>query len=143
MEQLKQEVRDLTPKKWDSFLSWVISDERRRRETEKAVDEAVAASIKENIDKGVLEGAAAATEDEALADPASVPEWVSPEGVKEKMYFYGDVVTYGGDVVRSEYQGLNRWEPSELESGVWSKVETEPESEPESEIVEVEDVNSN
>ena len=147
MEQLKQEVRDLTPKKWESFLSWVISDERRRRETEKAVDEAVAASIKENIDKGVLEGAAAATEEEALADPASVPEWVNPAGVKEKMYFQGDVVTYKEDVVRSEYQGLNRWEPSELESGVWSKVEIEPEpeAEPESEpeIVEVEDDNSN
>lgn len=140
MEDLKQQVQNLTPRKWDSFLSWVISDERRRRDTEKAVDEAVAASIKENIGKGVLEGAAAATEEEALADPASVPEWVDPEGVKEKMYFQGDVVTYKGDVVRSEYEGLNRWEPSELEPGVWSKVEVEPEPE----VAEGEpDVNSN
>lgn len=137
MEDLKQQVQNLTPRKWDSFLSWVISDERRRRDTEKAVDEAVAASIKENIDKGVLEGAAAATEEEALADPANVPEWVDPEGAKEKMYFHGDVVAYGGDLVRSEYAGLNRWEPSELEPGVWSKVEVEPEAEGEP------DVNSN
>lgn len=140
MEDLKKQVQNLTPRKWDSFLSWVISDERRRRDTEKAVDEAVAASIKENIDKGVLEGAAAAIEEEALADPASVPEWVDPEGVKEKMYFQGDVVTYKGDVVRSEYPGLNRWEPSELEPGVWTKVEIEPEPE----VAEGEpDVNSN
>ena len=125
MEDLKQQVQNLTPRKWDSFLSWVISDERRRRDTEKAVDEAVAASIKENIDNGLLEGAAAVTEEEALADPASIPEWVDPAGVKEKMYFHGDVVTYDGDVVRSEYEGLNRWEPSELEPGVWSKVEVE------------------
>lgn len=147
MEDLKKQVQHLTPKKWDSFLSWVISDERRRRETEKAVDEALAASIKENIDKGVIEGAAVVTEEEALADPASVPEWINPEGVKEKMYFYGDVVTYKGDLVRSEYEGLNRWEPSELESGVWSKVAIEPEPEPapepEPEIVEVEDDSSN
>lgn len=140
MEQLKEQVRNLTPKKWDSFLSWVISDERRRRDTQVAVDEAVAASIKENIDKGVLEGAAAATEEEFLADPASVPEWVDPEGVKEKMYFHGDVVAYGGNVVRSEYQGLNRWEPSELEPGVWSKVVIEPETEPEPVEDEVEDL---
>lgn len=137
MEQLKEQVQNLTPRKWDSFLSWVISDERRRRDTEKAVDEAVAASIKENIDKGVLEGAAAVTEEEAREDPASVPEWVDPEGVKEKMYFHGDVVAYGGDVVRSEYPGLNRWEPSELEPGVWTKVEIEPKPEGEP------DVNSN
>ena len=141
MEQLKEQVRNLTPKKWDSFLSWVISDERRRRDTQTAVDEAVAASIKLNIEKGVLEGAEAATEEEALADPASVPEWVDPEGVQEKMYFQGDVVAYGGDVVRSEYPGLNRWEPSELEPGVWSKILVEPEPEPETEGEP--DVNSN
>lgn len=141
MEDLKHQVQNLTPRKWDSFLSWVISDERRRRDTEKAVDEAVAASIKENIDKGVLEGAAAVTEEEALADPASVPEWVDPEGVKEKMYFHGDVVSYNGELVRSEYEGLNRWEPSELEPGVWSKVAIEPKPEPKTE--EVEDDNSN
>lgn len=141
MEDLKQQVQHLTPKKWDSFLSWVISDERRRRDTQVAVDEALAASIKENIDKGVLEGAAAATEEEALADPASVPEWVNPEGVKEKMYFHGDVVSYNGDVVRSEYPGLNRWEPTELEPGVWSKIEIAPEPEPAPEPeVEVEDL---
>lgn len=128
MEDLKQQVQNLTPRKWDSFLSWVISDERRRRDTEKAVDEAVAASIKENIDKGVLEGAVAVTEEEAREDPSSVPEWVDPEGVKEKMYFHGDVVAYGGDVVRSEYPGLNRWEPVELEPGVWSKILIEPET---------------
>ena len=139
MEQIQEQVRNLTPQKWESFLSWVISDERRRRDTQTAVDEAVAASIKENIDKGLLEGAAAATEEEALADPASVPEWVDPEGVKEKMYFQGDVVAYGGDVVRSDYSGLNRWEPTELEPGVWSKVAIEPELEAE----EVEDDSSN
>lgn len=135
MEDLKKQVQHLTPQKWESFMSWVISDERRRRETERAVSEAVAESIKENIDKGVLEGAAAVAEEEALADPASVPEWVSPDGVKEKMYFQGDVVSYGGDVVRSEYPGLNHWEPSELETGLWSEVAIEPEPE-----VEVEDL---
>lgn len=133
MEDLKKQVQHLTPKKWESFMSWVISDERRRRETERAVSEAVAESIKENIDKGVLEGAAAVTEEDALADPASVPEWVYPDGVKEKMYFQGDVVSYGGDVVRSEYSGLNYWEPSELETGLWSKIAIEPEPEVEDE----------
>lgn len=141
MEQLKEQVQHLTPQKWESFMSWVISDERRRRETERAVSEAVAESVKENIDKGVLEGAAVATEEDALADPASVPEWVNPDGMKEKMYFQGDVVTYGGDVVRSEYPGLNYWEPSELETGLWSEVKIEK---PESELEpEVEDDSSN
>lgn len=138
MEQLKQQVRDLTPKKWESFLSWVVSGERRRRETEKAVDEAVAASIKLNIDKGVLDGAAAGTEDDSFE---SLPEWVDPQGVQEKMYFNGDVVTYNGDAVLSEYPGLNRWEPSELEPGVWSKVDIKPESEPA--VEEGEDGSSN
>lgn len=143
MEDLKKQVQHLTPQKWESFMSWVISDERRRRETERAVSEAVAESIKENIDKGVLEGAEAATEEEALADPASVPEWVDSDGVKEKMYFRGDVVSYNGELVRSEYPGLNRWEPFELETGLWSKVVIEPETEPEPELepgAEVEEV---
>lgn len=119
MEDLKQKTRALTPRQWSEFYSWVLMEERPRREAAAATEIGQAEMIRDLINQGVLSGPEAITEDELSSK--EVPKWVDPAGVRDKMYLEGAVVSYEGQVYKSTYQGLNSWEPAD-DGEVWTVI---------------------
>lgn len=125
MEILKTQVRALSADDWQTFLTWVVGDERTRRESQPAVEQAQAEVVKELQDAGKLPLPDALTDVEKL--PASiedVPEWRNPGTDHASMYREGDIVRYQGRIVRSTHKGLNSWEPGVLnyDGRIWEDI---------------------
>ena len=125
MEELKTQVQALNAQDWQAFLSWVVGDERTRREAQPAVEQAQAEVVKELQDAGKLPLPDALTNPEELpADIDDVPEWVNPGTDHSAMYREGDIVRYRDRIVRSTHKGLNSWEPGTLgfDGRIWEDV---------------------
>ena len=125
MEELQQQVQALNATDWQEFLNWVIGDERNRRESLPAVEQAQAEVVKELQDAGKLPLPDALTDAEKLPEDASdVPEWVNPGTDHSMMYREGDIVRYQGRIVRSTHKGLNSWEPGTLglDGRIWEDI---------------------
>lgn len=111
-EQVKQDIQQLTDDEVDQLGVWIYGDERERRATLKAVEQAQAEVVKELQDAGKLPLPDALTDPGKLpAAISDVPEWVSPGTDHSMMYREGDIVRHQGRIVRSTYKGLNHWEP--------------------------------
>ena len=125
METLKEQVQALNAQDWQQFLNWVVGDERTRRESQPAVEQAQAEIVKELQDAGKLTMPDALTDAEDLPENASdVPEWVNPGTDHSAMYREGDIVRYKGRIVRSTHKGLNSWEPGVLnyDGRIWEDI---------------------
>ena len=125
MEELKTQVQALNAQDWQTFLNWVIGDERARREAQPAVEQAQAEVVRELQDAGKLPLPDALTDPEALpADTSDVPEWVNPGTDHSAMYREGDIVRHNGRIVRSTHKGLNSWEPGTLgfDGRIWEDI---------------------
>ena len=125
METLKEQVQALNSDDWQTFLNWVIGDERNRREAQPAVEQAQAEIVKELQDAGKLPLPDALTNPEELpADIDDVPEWVNPGVDHSAMYREGDIVRHNGRIVRSTHSGLNHWEPGTLgfDGRIWEDI---------------------
>lgn len=124
MDTLKQMVRDLDTESWPEFLGWVVGEERARRDSLPAVEQARAEVVTELQDAGKLEKPEVATEEQAKQDAAQVPDWQDPGTDHALMYHQGDVVRYGDKIVRSTHPGLNHWEPGTLgfDGRIWEVI---------------------
>lgn len=112
IEQIKESIQQLTDDEVEKLGVWIYGDERERRSTLKAVEQAQAEVVKELQNAGKLPLPDALTDPEKLPDAASdVPEWVNPGTDHSMMYREGDIVRHQGRVVRSTHKGLNHWEP--------------------------------
>ena len=125
MEELQKQVQALSAEDWQTFLNWVVGDERARREAQPAVEQAQAEVVKELQDAGKLPLPDALTNPEELpADTSDVPEWVNPGTDHSMMYREGDIVRHDGRIVRSTHSGLNHWEPGTLgfDGRIWEDI---------------------
>lgn len=124
MESIKEQIKNLPEEAWRSLLSWVVSDERKRREDLSVAESAKAEIVRELIAEGKMEGPEAATEEEALSKEASIPGWVDPGTDHSKMYHYGNVVQKDGKRYVSRVNGLNHWEPGGegVYANVWEEI---------------------
>ena len=125
MEELQKQVQALSAEDWQTFLNWVVGDERARREAQPAVEQAQAEVVKELQDAGKLPLPDALTDAEDLPENASdVPEWVNPGTDHSMRYRQGDIVRYEGRIVRSMHSGLNHWEPGTLgfDGRIWEDI---------------------
>ena len=125
MEELQKQIQALNSTDWQEFLNWVIGDERNRRESLPAVEQAQAEIVKELQDAGKLPLPDALTDPEKLPEGTSdVPEWVNPGTDHSMMYREGDIVRHDGRIVRSTHKGLNSWEPGTLgfDGRIWEDI---------------------
>ena len=125
MEDLKKQVQALNSTDWQEFLNWIVGDERNRRESLPAVEQAQAEVVKELQDAGKLPLPDALTDPEKLPEDVSdVPEWVNPGTDHSAMYREGDIVRHNGRIVRSTHNGLNSWEPGTLgfDGRIWEDI---------------------
>lgn len=126
MEELQKQVQALDAQNWQTFLNWIVGDERNRREAQPAIEQAQAEIVRELQDAGKLPLPDALTDPEELPEDASdVPEWVNPGTDHSAMYREGDIVRYQGKLVRSTHKGLNSWEPGTLafDGRIWEVIE--------------------
>lgn len=133
VQELQDQIKQLDDAQFQELLSWVVTPERERRAAQPAIEQAQADIIAELQDAGKLEKPEVATEEQAKAGAAKVPEWKNPGTRHGLMYHYGDVVRYQDKLVRSTHQGLNSWEPGVLgfDGRIWEILETEePEETP-------------
>ncbi|MDK8668977.1 hypothetical protein QP902_09870 [Corynebacterium marquesiae] len=130
VQELQEQIKQLDDTEFQQLLAWVVTPERERRQAQPAIEQAQADIVTELQDAGKLEKPEAATEEQAKADSAKVPEWKSPGVEHSKMYHYGDVVRYKGKLVRSTHKGLNHWEPGTLgfDGRIWEIIEEAEES---------------
>ena len=125
MEKLKEQVQALSAEDWQILLNWILGEERTRRESLPAVEQAQAEIVKELQDSGKLPLPDALTDPEELPDDVSdVPEWVNPGTDHSAMYREGDIVQHNGRIVRSTHKGLNSWEPGVLnyDGRIWEDI---------------------
>ena len=124
MDELRAEVQMLSDSEWSSFLAWVVTTEKRRRDALPAITQAQEELVVQLQESGKLEKPEAVTEEEAVENPDEVPEWQDPGTDHSKMYHYGDVVRFEGELVRSTHRGLNHWAPGTLsfDGRIWEKV---------------------
>ena len=123
VEDIKQHIMSLTPPEYQEIWDFIVSEEHDRRRSEK-----YAAQVVEELqESGQLKKTESVTEDEAKAGADAVPEWKNPGTDHTKMYHFGDVVRYQGQLVRSTHQGLNSWEPGTLgfDGRIWEILEPE------------------
>ena len=134
VEELQDQIKQLDDAEFQELLAWVVTPERERRQAQPAIEQAQADIVTELQDAGKLKKPEVATEEQAKADSAKVPEWKSPGVDHSKMYHLGDVVRYQGKLVRSTHKGLNHWEPGTLgfDGRIWEIIE-EAEAQPEAE----------
>lgn len=123
--ELQDQIRQLDDIQFQEIKSWVVTVEVNRRAAQPEIEQAQAEIITELQDAGKLEKPKVATEEQAKADSAKVPEWKNPGVDHSKMYHYGDVVRYQGKLVRSTHKGLNSWEPGTLafDGRIWEVIE--------------------
>lgn len=130
---LKDNIKSLSDGEFAQLKAWIVTTETDRRAAQPAVDKAQADIVTELQESGKLEKPESVTEDEAKADADAVPEWRNPGTDHSKMYHFGDVVRYDGQIVHSTHMGLNHWEPGTLafDGRIWEILETEePEETP-------------
>lgn len=111
MENVKEAVKGLMQSEFDQFLSWMLVDERKRRETEEATEQALMEAFDQAIETGQMQDIEAVTMEQAEESPDAIPEWVNPGTIHSKMYRLGQVVRHNGRIWISNYNGLNSWEP--------------------------------
>lgn len=127
MEQLKQQVVDLSDEDWRAFHAWVINDESWRRERgwlrDEGREEGRVEVVEELIDSGSVSGPAHITLEQYLAGEEA-PEWVDPLTIHRDMYLIGWVISRAGRVWESTHRGLNHWEPGTVgvDSRIWRDV---------------------
>lgn len=126
LQELQDQIKQLDDAEFQRLLSWVATTEKDRRAAQPAIEQAQADIVTELQDAGKLEKPEVATEKEAKAGAAKVPEWQDPGTDHSRMYHYGDVVRHNGKLVRSTHQGLNHWEPGTLgfDGRIWEILET-------------------
>lgn len=131
--ELQDQIKQLDDTQFQELLAWVVTPERERRQAQPAIEQAQADIVTELQDAGKIEKPEAATEEQAKADSAKVPEWKSPGVDHSKMYHLGDVVRYQGKLVRSTHKGLNHWEPGTLafDGRIWEVIGDAAEEQPE------------
>ncbi|HAT1504267.1 TPA: hypothetical protein I8W56_002357, partial [Corynebacterium striatum] len=79
IEQIKESIQQLTDDEVDQLGVWIYGDERERRSTLKAVEQAQAEVVKDLQDAGKLPLPDALTDAEKLpAAISDVPEWANP-----------------------------------------------------------------
>ena len=135
IQELQDQIKQLDDNDFRQLQAWVATTEKDRHAAQPAVEQAQADIVTELQDAGKLDKPEAATEEEAKADAAKVPEWKNPGVDHSKMYHYGDVVRYQGKLVRSTHQGLNHWEPGTLgfDGRIWEDITPDEEATPEGE----------
>ncbi|ATZ08301.1 hypothetical protein BOR84_10750 [Corynebacterium striatum] len=115
-EQVKQDIQQLTDDEVEKLGVWIYGDERERRSTLKAVEQAQAEVVKELQDAGKLPLPDALTDPEKLpAAISDVPEWVSPGTDHSMMYREGDIISYEGAHYRvlSAHTTATHWPPDQ------------------------------
>lgn len=135
VQELQDQIRQLDDTEFQQLKSWVVTVEENRRAAQPEIEQAQADIVTELQDAVKLEKPEVATEEEAKADAAKVPEWRDPGTTHSLMYHYGDVVRYQGKLVRSTHKGLNHWEPGTLafDGRIWEVIEEAAEEQPETE----------
>lgn len=128
MDDLKQQVQDLTPEEWGEFLAWVVGPERARRDAQPAVEQAQAELVEELWEaQPDLKPAYVGTVDpdtptlDALL--AQLSEWVRPTS-RLTAYPHASLVKHVGRAWRNRRRGLNSAEPGTPFSG-WEDVTDE------------------
>lgn len=115
IEQVKQQVQQLPPQIWQELFSWMVNEERLRREQESAKAEV----IQQLQEAGTIPAPDYGTTRDS-ADAA--PEWVNPGTDHTKMYPQGAVITHNGKTWRSVTSNLNSWEPGTENGLTWAEV---------------------
>lgn len=145
IDQVKQNIQQLTNSEVEQLGVWIYGEEMNRRAAQPAIEQAQAEIVKDLQDAGKLPLPDALTDAEALPeDTSDVPEWVNPGTDHSAMYREGDIVRYKDRIVRSTHKGLNSWEPGTLnfDGRIWEDItptvqseapEAEPEAEPKDE----------
>ena len=116
IEQVKQAVQQLPQQLWQELFSWMVSDERMRREQEAAKAEA----IQQLQEAGSIPRPEFTTRDGA----DSAPAWVDPGTDHAKMYPEGAVITHNGKTWVSVTSALNSWEPGTENGLTWQQLTT-------------------
>lgn len=127
MDNLKQQVQELTPEQWVEFLGWVTGVERARRDAQPAVEEAQAQLVEELWEaRPELKPAAGTTEitpaETAEALVAQVKQWRQPATPLDG-YPRSELAALDGKVWRNHRPG-NTKKPGQPFSG-WEDVTDE------------------
>ena len=135
IQELQDQIKQLDDNDFRQLQAWVATTEKDRRAAQPAIEQAQAEIITELQDAGKIEKPEAATEEEAKADAAKVPEWKNPGTRHDLIYHYDDVVRYQGKLVRSTHKGLNHWEPGTLgfDGRIWEDITPDEDATPEGE----------
>ena len=115
IEHVKQQVQQLPPQLWQELFSWMVSDERIRREQEASKAEV----IQQLQDAGTIPAP-----DYATTEDGTAPAWVDPGTDHAKMYPEGAVITHNGKTWRSITSPLNSWEPGTENGLTWQELTT-------------------
>ena len=116
IDQIKQTIQQLPPQLWHELFSWMVSDERMRREQESAKAELV----QQLQEEGTIPRPEFTTRDGA----DSAPAWVDPGTDHAKMYPEGAVITHNGKTWVSVTSPLNSWEPGTENGLTWQELTT-------------------
>lgn len=127
MDNLKQQVQELTPDQWVEFLGWVTGTERARRDAQPAIEEAQAKLVEELWEaKPELKPEAGTTDitpaETAEALVAQVKPWRQPATPLDG-YPRSELAALGGRVWRNRRPG-NTKKPGTAFSG-WEDVTDE------------------
>lgn len=123
MENIQEQIRQLSQADFDSLVAWVIGAESDRRERESSAEAAQARVIQELVESGKIPGPEYVTLGEAFQG-AVVPVWKDPEGDITRMFPNQAVVRVGDTMWLSMLAGrLNPSEPGV--DGSWQDVTDE------------------
>lgn len=121
MENIKNQICNLSQEDYQSLVDWVIGAERLRREAAPAVEAGQADVVRDLREQGVVEAPADPVDP---ADPGAYPLWVDPGTTHSRMYLLGDRVQHRGRVWESGVDMLNSWEPGSAHT-VWRDITDE------------------
>ena len=113
IEQIQEQIRALPDEEVDQLGVWIYGDERERRSTLKAVEEAQAEVVKE------LQNAGKLPLPDALTDAEKPADFKTPTGAHDA-YAKGTKVTYNGAVYESLIDA-NAYNPDAYPQG-WKKI---------------------
>ena len=123
MENIQEQIRQLSQADFDSLVAWVIGVESDRRERESSAEAAQARVIQELVESGKIPGPEYVTLGEAFQG-AAVPVWKDPEGDITRMFPNQAVVRVGDTMWLSMPAGrLNPTKPGV--DGSWQDVTDE------------------
>ena len=124
MEELQQQVQALDAQNWQTFLNWIVGDERERRQAEEAVETARAEDAQElwETHPELKPEFATEVEPETSIDQlvAKVAAWSKPTS-RATAYPPAALVSYEGKLWRNRRLGQNAKTPGEIFSG-WEDV---------------------